>query len=321
MLKDILPDFTLGLSPMDDVTNSEYRQICKRYGADILYTEFVASDALIRDVEKSVLKASFLESERPIGIQIFGNEQNALVDAAIKMESLKPDFIDINWGCPMKKVAGKGGGSGILKDIPKMISITSAVVKAVKTPVSVKTRLGYDEDDKPIVEVAERLQDVGIQLLAIHGRTKQQMYRGEADWTLIGKVKENKRMTIPIFGNGDIDSVEKMMEYKNRYGVDGILIGRHSVGNPFFFRECKCALDGKAWEPATFKEKYDVCLEHLNALSEKYGERSAIAVMRKFYPRYFLGMTGFKPFKIRLMEAKTKNEVEEILSSLKLCFE
>lgn len=316
MLKDILPPFTLGLSPMDDVTTKEYRQICKRFGADVLYTEFVASDALVRDVEKSYDKASFAPMERPIGIQIFGNEQGPLVDAAQRMESFQPDFIDINWGCPMKKVAGKGGGSGILADIPKMISITSAIVKAVKTPVTVKTRLGYDEKNKPIVEIAERLQDVGIQMIAIHGRTKQQMYRGDADWTLIGKVKENPRMTIPVFGNGDINSVEKLLEYKNRYGVDGILVGRHAVGNPFFFRECKQALNGEQVTLPTMQEKVDVCREHLLAMCENIGESRAIPIMKKFYARYFLAVPGFKPYKLKLMETKTLDQVLSILKDV-----
>ena len=323
MLKDILlqdypngEKFAIALSPMDDITTREYRTICKRYGADVLFTEFVSSDALIRDVDKSYQKISFSKEERPVGIQIFGSTESALVQAAQRVEELNPDFIDINWGCPMKKIAGKGAGSGILADIPKMLSITKAVVKSVKLPVSVKTRISYDDNSTPITDFAEALQDCGIQLLSIHGRTKQQMYRGNADWTLIGKVKENPRINIPIFGNGDINTVEKFMEYKKRYALDGILIGRHAVGNPFFFMHCKQAIMGKEITPITVKEKVSVCKEHLHAMCDNMGESRAMVMMKKFYSRYFLAIPDFKPYKLKLMEAKTIEEIDSILSEI-----
>lgn len=313
MLKDILPEFSVGLSPMDEITNKEFRRICKRYGSDVLFTEFVSSDALIRDVEKSIEKISFSSVERPIAIQIFGNSEQTLTMAAQKVEKFHPDFIDINWGCPMKKVAGKGSGSGILNDIPKMIQITKAVVDSVKVPVSVKTRIGYDESNKPIVEVAEMLQDVGVQLLSVHGRTKAQMYKGEADWSLIAEVKNNQRMKIPIFGNGDIDSPQKMIDYKNRYGVDGILIGRAAVGNPFIFEQCKQILKNNIPYTPTLEEKVMVSKEHLLAMKDSVGEDRAIVLMKKFYSRYFLGIQNFKPYKMRLME---ENKVENIIKIL-----
>ena len=315
LLKDILPKFSVGLSPMDEISNKAYRRICKMYGADVLITEFISCDALIRDVEKSFDKASFSSVERPLGIQIFGNNKEAMVLAAQKIEELHPDFIDINWGCPMKKIAGKGSGSGILNDIPKMIDITKAIVNSVHLPVSVKTRIGYDDKSKPIVEIAERLQDVGIELLTVHGRTKMQMYKGEADWSLIGKIKENPRITIPIFGNGDINSAQKMIEYKNRYNVDGILIGRAAVGNPFIFQQCKEILNGKDISTPSLEEKITICKQHLTSLSKDMGEERAIILMKKFYSRYFLCVKDFKAYKMRLMEAKTMEEVFEILDS------
>ncbi|MBR1770176.1 MAG: tRNA-dihydrouridine synthase family protein [Bacteroidales bacterium] len=316
MIKDLLPEFSLGLSPMDEITTPEYRQICKSYGADVIFTEFVSSDALIRDVEKSYKKIAFSQEERPLAVQIFGNDEKALVDAALRVEELKPDWIDINWGCPMKRIAGKGAGSGILQDIPRMIKLTKAVVDNVKIPVSVKTRLGYDESDKPIVETAERLQDIGIQLISIHGRTKTQMYRGQADWTLIGKTKENPRLSIPVFGNGDIDSVEKFIEYKERYSLDGILVGRHAIGNPYFFLQCKQALKNEPVFNPSLQEKTEICLRHLHLSAQINGEERACTVMRKFYPRYFLGVRNFKPYKLKLLVSKTIEEVEQILSQM-----
>ena len=316
MLRDKLKPFSLVLSPMDDITTTEYRQICRKCGADIVITEFVSSDALIRDVEKSYQKIAFAPMERPVGIQIFGNTKETLVEAAQKVEELNPDFIDINWGCPMKKIASKGSGSGILADIPLMLSITKAVVDAVKLPVSVKTRIAYDEKSVHISDFCEALQDCGIQLLSIHGRYKQQMYRGEADWTEIGKVKNNPRIKIPIFGNGDIDSPQKMLEYKNRYGVDGILIGRAAVGKPYLFNQCKQILNGEEITEPTLKEKAKICREHLNMMVENYGEFRAIVIMKKFYSRYFSGITNFKPFKMRLMEAKSQQEILNILSEI-----
>ncbi len=316
MLKDILPQFSLGLSPMDDITTVEYREICKKYGADVLFTEFVSSDALIRDVEKSYQKIAFSKEQRPIGIQIFGNTKETLVEAAQRVEALNPDFIDINWGCPVRKIAGKGSGSGILADIDKMLDITKAVVKSVKLPVSVKTRIAYDENSTPITDFAEALQDCGIQLLSIHGRTKKQMYLGSADWTMIGQVKNNPRIKIPIFGNGDIDSAQKMLDYKKRYGVDGILIGRAAIGKPYLFKQCKQILNNAPITEPTLKEKVDVCKWHLNALADNFGEFRAIVVMKKFYSKYFSSISHFKPYKMRLMDAKSKDEILSVLDEI-----
>lgn len=316
MLKDILPEFVLGLSPMDEITTPEYREICKDYGADVIFTEFVSTDALIRDVEKSYKKITFTEKQRPLAIQIFGNDEETLVNAAQRVEELKPDWIDINWGCPMKRIAGKGSGSGILQDIPKMLKLTKAVVDSVKLPVSVKTRLGYDEKNKPIVELAEMLQDVGVQLISIHGRTKTQMYKGEADWTLIAKTKENPRLNIPVFGNGDIDSVEKFLEYKKRYNLDGILVGRYAIGFPYFFLQCKQAMNNEEILQPTLKEKVEICKRHFLLSLENNGEEKTCINMRKFYPKYFLGVKNFKTFKLQLLASKTKEEVFDILSQV-----
>lgn len=316
MIKDVLPEFVLGLSPMDEITTPEYREICKEFSADVIFTEFVSTDALVRDVEKSYKKIAFSEKQRPLAIQIFGNDEKTLVDAAQRVEELHPDWIDINWGCPMKRIAGKGSGSGILQDIPKMLRLTKAVVDNVKLPVSVKTRLGYNEENKPIVKLAEMLQDVGIQLISIHGRTKTQMYRGSADWTLIGKTKENPRLKIPVFGNGDIDSVEKFLEYKKRYGLDGILVGRHAVGNPFFFLQCKQALKNEDIFQPTLQDKVEICKKHLLLALENNDEEKVCVDMRKFYPRYFSGTRNFKPFKLQLLASKTKQEVLNILSQV-----
>lgn len=298
---------------MEAITNQPYRKICKRYGADILITEFIASDALARDVQMSVQKMNFDEMERPLGIQIFGNNKEMLVRATEVAQAARPDFIDINWGCPVKKVAGKGSGSGILNNIPKMVELTEAVVKATNLPVTVKTRLGYEEKSKPIVEIAERLQDVGIQAISIHGRTRSQMYKGEADWTLIGEVKNNPRMSIPVFGNGDIDSPQKALEFKNRYGVDGILIGRATIGNPFIFKQTKELLMGEIPSIIPIEEKVLVCKEHLEGLIELRGERNAINEMRKNYSGYFKSMPHFKPFRLKLV---TTNNLEEIIRTL-----
>ena len=256
------------------------------------------------------------DEERPLGIQIFGNNEESLCSAAGVAASVNPDFIDINWGCPVKKIAGKGCGSGILNDIPKMIRLTEAVVKSVNIPVSVKTRLGYGDDDKPIVEVAERLQDVGVQLISIHGRTRAQMYKGTADWVLIGEVKNNPRMHIPVFGNGDIDSADKLLEYKNRYGVDGILIGRAAIGNPFIFQQCKQTLNGEIPSKISVKERATVCREHLEGLKVWRMERYALLEMRKFYSGYFRELKNFKPYRIRLVTAESYEEVEQILTEV-----
>lgn len=315
-IQDFLSSFSVVLSPMEAVTTPPFRKICKRYGADVLISEFISSDALSRSIDSSLKKMYFEDAERPLGIQIFGNNEQSLCSAARIAASVNPDFIDINWGCPVKKIAGKGCGSGILNDIPKMLKLTEAVVKSVDVPVSVKTRLGYEDEDKPIVEVAERLQDVGVQLISIHGRTRAQMYKGIADWTLIGEVKNNPRMHIPIFGNGDIDSADKLLEYKNKYGVDGILIGRAAMGNPFIFQQCKQALNGETQRKISVKERAAVCREHLEGLKVWRTERYALLEMRKFYSGYFRELKNFKPYRVKLVTAESYEQVEQILTEV-----
>lgn len=306
-------EFPLYLAPMEEVTDPSFRHLCKDFGADVLISEFISSDALSREVEKSIRKMHFDEDERPFGIQIFGHDEDSLIAAARLAESANPDFIDINWGCPVKKVVSKGAGSAILKDIPKMIRLTKAVVDAVSLPVTVKTRLGWEEAEKPIVEAAEMLQDVGIKALTIHGRTRSQMYSGTADWTLIGEVKNNPRMCIPIIGNGDIDSPEKAVEYKKRFGVDAIMIGRAAIGSPWIFRQIKDYLQGREPSCPDYEERVNVCLKHLQMAKEWKGERTAILEMRKHYANYFKGIPHFKERKIKLMSALSIEECAEIL--------
>lgn len=307
-------EFPVFLAPMEEVSDAAFRCLCKRFGADVLISEFVSSEALIRDAEKSQKKMVFGEEERPFGIQIFGHDINSLRGAAEIAAAQNPDFVDINWGCPVKKVVNKGAGAAILKDIPKMVKLTEAVVKAVNIPVTVKTRLGWDETSKPIVEVAERLQDIGIQLLSIHGRTRAQMYSGQADWRLIGEVCNNPRMNIPIIGNGDIDSGIKAVEYGKLYGVDGVMVGRAAIGNPFIFKEIKNALNHKETPEVTYTERVEICLEHLrNSISLK-GERTGVLEMRRHYAGYFKGIPHFKEKKMKLMLARTYAECADILS-------
>jgi len=304
---------TLFLAPMEEVTHAAFRRICKGMGADVLVSEFVSSEALIRDVQKSFNKMGFDDTERPFGIQIFGHDENSLVKAAQVAEAQHPDFIDINWGCPVKKVVAKGAGSAILKDIPKMITCTKAVVNAVKLPVSVKTRLGWDMTDKPIVSAAEQLQDIGIQAITIHGRTRSQIYSGVADWTLIGEVKNNPRMTIPVIGNGDINSGEKAVLYKERYGVDALMIGRAAIGNPWIFKEVKCAFENKTFTTPTLDERINVLWQHLKATIPLAGEKRACLEIRRHYAGYFRGVTDFKKVRLALMNAVTPEEIEDIL--------
>jgi len=306
-------DFPVYLAPMEGVTDRAFRRICKEYGADVLISEFISSDALSREVAKSFQKMAFAEDERPFGVQIFGSTEEALTAAARLAAAQQPDFIDINWGCPVKKIVSKGAGSAILQDIPKMVRLTSAVVKAVNLPVTVKTRLGWDSSDKPIVEVAERLQDVGIQAIAIHGRTRAQQYGGEADWTLIGEVRNNPRMTIPVIGNGDIDSAEKAVAYKERYGVDAVMVGRAAIGNPWIFRQIKALRNGEPCSEPTYEERVDLVMRHLRENERTKGERVAVLEMRTQYSGYFRGVFNFKPRKIRLMSALSIAECEEIL--------
>ena len=314
-IKELLAqfDFPVYLAPMEGVTDGAFRRICKEYGADIVVSEFISSDALSREVETSFRKMAFSEGDRPFGVQIFGGTEDALTSAARLAAAQHPDFIDINWGCPVKKIVSKGAGSAILQDIPKMVRLTSAVVKAVELPVTVKTRLGWDSSDKPIVEVAERLQDIGIQAITIHGRTRAQQYGGEADWSLIGEVKHNPRMTIPVIGNGDLDSAEKAIAYKERYGVDAVMVGRAAIGNPWIFRQIKALRNGESCPGPTYEERVDLVMRHLRENEQVKGERVAVLEMRTQYSGYFRGVFNFKPRKIRLMAAQTIAECEEIL--------
>jgi len=314
-----LPDFPLLLAPMEDVSDPPFRAVCKEQGADLMYTEFVSSEGLIRDAIKSRKKLDIFDAERPIGIQIFGGDEEAMAQAAQIVEAVQPDLLDINYGCPVKKVVCKGAGAAILKDVPKMVKLTAAVVKSTRLPVTVKTRLGWDEQSKNIVEVAERLQDVGIQAITIHGRTRTQMYKGEADWTLIGEVKNNPRMHIPVFGNGDVDSPEKALEMKRRYGIDGIMIGRAAIGYPWIFREIKYFLQtGSHLPPPGISERVRVCLKHLHAAVAWKGERTAIVEMRCHYGHYFKNLPAIREYKARLMQATTLTEVEDILHEIAL---
>lgn len=307
----------LGLSPMDDITDFVFREICKESGADFVITEFIASEALNRDAEKSRRKMRFSERQHPIGIQIFGADENELLECLDIVEAEKPDFIDINWGCPVRKVAGKGAGSGILQDIPKMIRITEMMVKRAKLPVTVKTRLGYDEHNKPIVELAERLQDIGIAALSIHGRTKTQMYKGSADWSLIAEVKNNPRMNIPVFGNGDITSPQQAVEARIKYGVDGILIGRGAIGNPWIFEQTQQLLRGEQPTEITIENRIAMCKRHLLAAVDFKGEHTAIFEMRKHYSSYFHGLYNFKQFRIPLVSLTTLDEIMPIFDQIR----
>ena len=314
-IKELLAqfDFPVYLAPMEGVTDRAFRRICKEYGADVLISEFISSDALSREVEKSFRKMAFADDERPFGVQIFGSTEEALTAAARLAAAQQPDFIDINWGCPVKKIVSKGAGSAILQDIPKMVRLTEAVVKAVDLPVTVKTRLGWDSSSKPIVEVAERLQDVGIQAITIHGRTRAQQYGGEADWSLIGEVKHNPRMTIPVIGNGDIDSAEKSVAYRERYGVDAVMVGRAAIGNPWIFRQIRALRNGQPCPAPTYEERVDLVMRHLRENEQVKGEKVAVIEMRTQYSGYFRGVFNFKPRKIRLMAAQTIAECEDIL--------
>ena len=290
---------------MDDITDMPFRQLCKEMGADLLITEFIASEALNRDAEKSLRKMRFTPEQRPIGIQIFGANEDELLRCIDVVEQAEPDFIDINWGCPVRKVAGKGAGSGILQDIPKMLRITASMVKHAHLPVTVKTRLGYSAGSMMITDFAEALQDTGISALSIHGRTKNQMYSGVADWTMIGQVKSNPRIHIPIYGNGDITTAAQAVESKRCYGVDGILIGRGAIGNPWIFEQCRRAFAGEPERAIGIAERVAVCRRHLLAAAEFKGERTAVFEMRKHYGSYFKGIFNFKPFRLALVETTT----------------
>lgn len=312
-----LGEFPLLLAPMEDVSDPPFRAVCKEGGADLMYTEFVSSEGLIRDAAKSLQKLDIFEYERPIGIQLFGSDVETMGECARIATKVSPDLIDINYGCPVKQVACRGAGAALLQDIPKMVKMTEAVVKATHLPVTVKTRLGWDDSTKNIQEVAERLQDVGIKALTVHGRTRVQMYKGDADWTLIGKIKENSRINIPIFGNGDIDSPEKALEYRNRFGVDGIMIGRASIGYPWIFNEIKHFMrTGQHLAPPTTAERVRACRKHLDFSIRWKGDRTGIVEMRRHYASYFKGLNNFKSFRMRLVETMSYQEINDILEEV-----
>ncbi len=313
-----LPEFPLLLAPMEDVSDPPFRAVCKDNGADLMYSEFISSEGLIRNAIKSKMKLDFSEEERPFGIQIFGGDEEALSLSAKICEAVKPDLLDINFGCPVKKVALRGAGAGVLKDIDLMERLTSSVVKSTTLPVTVKTRLGWDDQTRNIEEVAERLQDVGIKALTIHGRTRTQMYKGEADWTLIGRIKNNPRIHIPIFGNGDIVSPEKALEYKNRYGVDGIMIGRAAIGYPWIFNEIKYFLKtGNHLPPPTIEDRVAVCRKHLFKSVEWKNPIVGINEMRRHYANYLKGLPNIKEYRNKLVTLKTVEEIDEVLYDIK----
>jgi len=316
-----LPDFPLLLAPMEDVSDPPFRAVCKQYGADLMYTEFISSEGLIRDAAKSVQKLDIFEYERPIGIQLFGSDIESMRRSSEIATSASPDLIDINYGCPVKQVACKGAGAALLQDIPKMVQMTQAVIDATHLPVTVKTRLGWDDSTKNVQEVAERLQDIGIQALTIHGRTRVQMYKGDADWTLIGRIKENSRINIPIFGNGDIDSPQKALEYKNRYGVDGVMIGRASIGYPWFFNEVKYFVKtGMMLPPPDIHQRVEVCLQHLEFSLRWKGPVLGLIEMRRHYTNYFKHIPDFKPFRMKLVTSDSSDEVIATLYEIKQQF-
>jgi len=312
-----LGEFPLLLAPMEDVSDPPFRAVCKANGADLMYTEFISSDGLIRDAVKSVQKLDIFDYEKPIGIQIFGNEIESMREAAAIVEAAGPDILDINYGCPVNKVACKGAGAGILLDIDKMVSMTAEIVKAVNIPVTVKTRLGWDENTIRINEVVERLQDIGIQAISIHARTRKQMYKGTADWSYLAKIKENPRITIPVFGNGDVDSAEKALEYRNKYGVDGIMIGRAAIGYPWIFNEIKHYFaTGEILPPPDLEERINVTKRHLDFSVEWKGEKLGILEMRRHYTNYFRGMPNFKPFRTQMVTTESYEEVRAILDQV-----
>lgn len=320
--KLVLPDFPLLLAPMEDVSDPPFRVVCKANGADLMYTEFISSEGLIRDAIKSRKKLDIFEYERPVGIQIFGGDEESLSLAAKIVDVTNPDLLDINFGCPVKKVACRGAGAGVLKDIDLMVRLTAAVVKSTSLPVTVKTRLGWDEDSKNIETVAERLQDVGIKALSIHGRTRAQMYKGVADWSLIAAVKNNPRIHIPIFGNGDIDSPQKAVEYKNRYGVDGIMVGRAAIGYPWIFREIKhFVATGEVLPPPTVEERVEVSKQHLVQSVAWKGAVVGINEMRRHYTNYLKGLPNIKEFRNKLVTLKKVEAVLAVLDEVRKHYE
>ena len=316
----ILPEFPLLLAPMEDVSDPPFRRLCKLHGADLMYSEFISSEGLIRDAVKSRMKLDIFDYERPVGIQIFGGDEEAMEMSAKIVDAVQPDLLDINFGCPVKKVVCKGAGAGVLKDINLMVRLTKAVIKGTNLPVTVKTRLGWDENSINIDEVAERLQDIGVQALTVHARTRAQMYKGSADWSHIARVKNNPRITMPIFGNGDIDSPEKALEYKNKYGLDGMMIGRAAIGYPWIFNEIKHYFKtGKHLAQPTMSDRIEAARNHLTWSMEWKGERVGIVEMRRHYTNYFKGIPNFKEHRLKLVTLETAeglftvlNEIEEV---------
>ena len=309
-----LGEFPLLLAPMEDVSDPPFRYVCKQHGADLMFTEFISSEGLIRDAIKSKKKLDIFDYERPIGIQIFGGDEEAMAMSAKIVDATNPDILDINFGCPVKKVVCKGAGAGVLKDVDLMVRLTKAVIKSTNKPVTVKTRLGWDEKSINILEVAERLQDIGVQALSIHGRTRAQMYKGSADWTMIGAVKNNPRIKIPVFGNGDIETPEQVLEMKDRYGVDGVMIGRASIGYPWIFNEIKhFAKTGTHLAKPTIADRVDVCKTHLLKSVEWKGEKLGIVEMRRHYTNYFRGLDHFKDTRMILV---TSNDLAQLLDTI-----
>jgi len=312
-----LPHFPLLLAPMEDVSDPPFRAVCKANGADLMYTEFISSEGLIRDAIKSKQKLDIFDYERPIGIQIFGGDEEAMAMSAKIVEAVNPDVVDINFGCPVKKVVTKGAGAAVLKDVDAMVRLTEAVIRSTSLPVTVKTRLGWDENSKNIEEVAERLQDIGIKGLAIHGRTRAQLYKGEADWTLIAKVKNNPRIHIPIFGNGDIDSPEKALEYKKRYTVDGIMIGRAAIGYPWIFNEIKHFIQTSEHPvPPTIEQRVEVIRQHLHHSVQWKGLLPGINEMRRHYTNYLKGLPNIKEYRLKLVTVRSVEDIHEVLNEI-----
>lgn len=313
----VLPEFPLLLAPMEDVSDPPFRRLCKLHGADLMYSEFISSEGLIRDAMKSMKKLDIFDYERPVGIQIFGGDEEAMEMSARIVDTVQPDLVDINFGCPVKKVVCKGAGAGVLKDVDLMIRLTKAVIKGTSLPVTVKTRLGWDDSSINIDEVAERLQDIGVQALSIHGRTRAQMYKGHSDWSHIARVKNNQRITMPIFGNGDIDSAEKALEYKNKYGIDGIMIGRAAIGNPWIFNEIKHFMKtGEHLAQPTMNDRIDAAKNHLIWSMEWKGEHLGIIEMRRHYTNYFKGIHSFKEYKQRLVTTDDSNGLMKIFEEI-----
>ena len=312
-----LPDFPLLLAPMEDISDPPFRALCKEQGADVVYTEFISSEGLIRDAAKSTMKLDIYEKERPVGIQIFGANLDSMLQSVEIVEKSNPDIIDINFGCPVKKVVSKGAGAGILKDIPLMVSLTEAMVKHTNLPITVKTRLGWDTDSIKILEVAERLQDVGCKAISIHGRTRKQMYKGDANWAPIAEVKNNARMHIPIFGNGDVSSPEKALEMRDKYGLDGAMIGRASIGNPWFFKQVKHYFKtGAHLDPPTMEERVDAARRHLQMAIDWKGERLGVFETRRHYTNYFRGIPHFKEYRMKMVTTDDSEGVFDVFDEV-----